>query len=105
MKKLTFTILLTLFVLSLILIGVSIGWFSYKLYGNKLLGNDDNYDFEMPKPSINNLPKNLSIHLCSSECIYEIKLVDEYKINDSFIINNQLNASNCIKCDKYLVNK
>lgn len=84
------------------LLGVIMGMLGEKIYGKKLLGKDNNYDFEAPKLIEEDFRENLSIHLCSTECYFEITLDDETKINDSFILNNKLNTSNCIKCDGYI---
>jgi hypothetical protein len=55
--------------------------------------------FEIPE--IDNIPNNLTLHICSSECIYQTDTIKN-KLNDSFIINNKLNNSNCNKCDSNL---
>ena len=105
MKKLIAYLILIFLLLTLFSVGIGTGWFLNDQYKKQFLSNDLNFGYNHSLVSINNsnVPDNLSIHLCSSECIYEIKLVDENKINDSFIINNKLNNSNCNKCpDKYL---
>ena len=89
----------------LMFLGFSVGWKLNDYFAKHILSEDDVYS---PKDNfkieeIKNTPENLSIHLCSTQCFYEFEMTkEEYKEkeNDSFLINNQINNSNCGTCFK-----
>lgn len=95
--------ILTLFIVGLIIASFCIGYWYNTHYSKKLISVDEDYEPELENNIID--IKELKIHLCSTSCAMEyMSDFDEYEYikNDSFIVNNKLNTTNCITCRKEL---
>ena len=99
-KTLNFIVATVMFVISVFaVIGVLtiIGWLMSK--------EKPDHDYLVPDYSAKYVftPPNLTIiRICSSECVYKMMMEkEEYERvkNDSFILFNQINNSNCGRCE------